>query len=167
MAEFAKYIEQVKHGNADDSLTLLDCCREFVKNLERKQSEIIVLDSILPCWDWLLTAKCHPDIVAHFSQKLCALMQNLNPVLIYVEGSSEIALSRAIADRGEAWALNLAKARTGQHHIGSLLEYFTSLRADANRMVELWGHDIVYVNTTEYSVHVASKMVLDKMRLID
>jgi hypothetical protein len=163
--EFSEYVRQVENGNGDDSATLLDCCRAFVADLERRQPEISVLDSILPCWDWLFTAKCTYDVVESFSQNLSDLMRELEPILVYVEGDIQTALSRAIADRGETWALNLAKARTGKRQIADLMVYLTELRSAADAMVESWYYDTIRVNTIENSVEEAVNEALDTIRL--
>lgn len=163
--EFSGYVRQVENGNADDSVTLLDCCRAFVADLERRQPEVSVLDSILPCWDWLFTAKCTSDVVGSFSQNLSALMRDLSPVLIYLEGDIQAGLSRAIADRGEAWALNLAEERTGNRQIGDLTGYLSELRNAADAMMESWCYDTIRVNTIESSEEVGVSDALDAIRL--
>jgi hypothetical protein len=106
-----------------------------------------------------------PCVVQSFSQYLSDLIRELGPILIYVEGDIQTALSRAIADRGEAWALDLAEERTGKRQIADLMVYLTELRMAADAMVESWCYDAVRVNTVENSVEVAVSDALDTIRL--
>lgn len=45
------YVQQVEAGKGHDTRTLLASCKQFVCNLATLDADIIVLDSILPCWD--------------------------------------------------------------------------------------------------------------------
>lgn len=95
------------------------------------------------------------------------LLYNLRPVLVFVEGDLEAGLSRAIADRGEVWALNLATERAGNSQIEGLIEYFMNLREAANAMLELWFYDVIRVNTIECSIQAATNKILDKVHSSD
>lgn len=92
-------------------------------------------------------------------------MRELGPILIYVEGDIQTALCRAIADRGEAWALTQAEERTGKRQIADLMVYLPELRKAASAMVESWCYDAIRVNTVENSVAVAVSDALGTIRL--
>lgn len=144
---FRGYVRGAAAGRADDAATLIEACRRFVSELGDQCSEITVLDSVLPCWDWLYSAGCSDAEVSAFSRALAGMLATLHPVLVFVEGDLEVALSRAIEDRGMDWALDLAQLRTGRRDLDALGSYFRRLRAGSERMLAFWPHRVVRVDT--------------------
>lgn len=59
----------------------------------------------------------------------------------------DVALSRAVEDRGMDWALGLAATRAGRRDLDALLSYFRRLREGSERMLALWPHRVVRVDT--------------------
>lgn len=121
--------------------------RRFAAEIRSEASEVAVVDSMLPCWDWLYSAGCSDEEVRAFSLALADVLSPLNPVIVFVEGDLDSALSRAISDRGLGWALDLAELRTGRRDLGALRLYFRLLRAGAKRMLVVWPHRVVRVDT--------------------
>jgi DNA polymerase III delta prime subunit len=146
--EFQDYVRQVEQGNGDDSDTLANCCAAYIRYLETRLPEIAVMDSFFPCWDWLLSADCSTKKVLRFTDFLSLQLKKLNPILIIVEGDNELALSRAIATRGKAWALDLAEKRTGVRQVSALVNYQLRLREAMETCLGSWPHKVIRINTT-------------------
>ena len=146
--EFSAYVAQVQQGGADDSAALLECCVAYVRRLEEQLPVIAVMDSILPCWDWLASADCPPGEVHGFSSRLCSELRPLNPILVLVDGDLDEGLSRAIAARGEAWALGQAEQRTGARDPSAFRAYLQRLRDETEALLASWPYGLVRVATT-------------------
>lgn len=144
---FRGYVQSAEAGRADDTAALIEACRRFVAEIDVCGSEIIVLDSVIPCWDWLYSAGCTDTEVSAFSRVLAGVVSPLRPMLVFVEGDLHVALSRAIEDRGMDWALDLAERRVGRRDLDALGSYFRRLRAGSERMLELWPHRVFRVDT--------------------
>ena len=143
---FQAYVQQVQAGNSCNTTTLLECCTKFIADLIRSDADIIVLDSLLPCWDWLYSAGADDAVVLVFTDAMNELLSEVRPALVLVEGNLERALDRAIEDRGISWALDLAEHRTGRRDRESLSEYFRALRLGTNRSIPYWGHEIIRID---------------------
>jgi hypothetical protein len=62
-------------------------------------------------------------------------MAKLNPIQIFLTGDTEIFLKRAIKDRGENWARNLAQERCTSDDIQDLIAYFDEMREIASELL--------------------------------
>ena len=162
LTAFHTYVQQVQQGNAQDAGTLLDSCKVFIGDLEQRLPEVAVVDSLLPCWDWISTAGCSDETVTSFTNTLCEFLRPLNPLLVFLVGDLNIGLDRALEDRGSEWALNLAEKRTGKRDIEALREYLHAIRGTAERMLIHWHYDLVQVDSTKLD----TKSSVDKAMLV-
>ncbi len=160
---FEPYVQRVQQGYADDAVTLALCCKRYVQQLEECLPETAVLDSILPCWDWLLSADCALDAVVRFSDELQKQLAKLNPLLVIVEGDYDRALARAIAERGETWVLDQAEARTGERCIGAFRDYQKQLRVAMEPLWASWRYEYVCVNTTDQGIEKSLQTLLNAL----
>lgn len=162
---FAAYVCQVENGRSADTETLFCCCRDYVQELILRLPQIAVLDSILPCWDWLLSADVSSKEIARFSADLGAALRPLTPLLIIVDGDIDRALDRAIANRGREWALNHAEQRTGIRDVTAYRDYLAGLRAVMTGNIDDWWiYDLIRVNTTNQSLQQAVAQVALALR---
>ncbi len=161
MPVFQDYVAKVESGAGDDTDSLLACCTAFLSGLTNNQSQIVVMDSTLPCWDWLFSAGCSEQVVGAFTRKLCSQLAVLNPFLVIVEGDLETALARAIGDRSEEWGLNLAEARMGNRNLDLLLEYFCMLRKGMEAVLPVWEYKMMRVDTVDQAIEKSVKNILD------
>lgn len=113
---FAPYVEEVKKNNPGNVEVLLLSCERFI-NACNQSDQVYVVDSVLPCTDWLVTAQCTRQQVRRFNTQLNRLMTRLNPIQIFLTGDTETFLKRAIKDRGEDWARRLAQERCNSDDI--------------------------------------------------
>ena len=123
---FAPYVEEVKQNNPGAVKALLSSCERFIDACNQSD-QVYVVDSILPCTDWLVTAGCTRQQIERFNIELNRLMAKLNPIQIFLTGDTEIFLKRAIKDRGEDWARNLAQERCNSDDIQDLITYFNKM----------------------------------------
>ena len=156
---FQTYVQRVQAGDSCDTTTLLECCTKFITDLTRGDADIIVLDSLLPCWDWLYSAGADDAAVFAFTDAINALLGALRPVLVLVEGDLDRALDRAIEDRGINWALDLAEHRIGRRDRESLSEYFRALRLGTNRAVSSWNYEVIRINTVDCDLESSVRLI--------
>lgn len=164
MTAFQKYVQQVQQGHAQNTETLLDSCQAFIDDLEQKLPEVGVVDSILPCWDWISTAGCSDATITSFTGTLCEFLRPLNPLLVFLVGDLDIGLGRALEDRGSEWALNLAVQRTGKRGIDALRGWLYAIRETAEQMLIHWRYDIVRVDSTTLDSKSSVDQVMSAFR---
>ncbi len=165
MKTMDKYVSRVHDGDGDDTETLLACCGALAAELlaDGANTKTVIMDSLLPGWDWLSAADCDRQPMHRFTIDLCSVLKDLNPLLVIVEGDIHLALSRACKDRGDEWGYRLADARTGERSMESLLKFFEKLRTAMEEMLPFWKFTLVRVNTTSQSLDECLKMVLEEL----
>ena len=164
MKTMDKYVSRVHDGDGDDTETLLACCGALAAELlAGDANKTVIMDSLLPGWDWLSAADCDRQLMQRFTIDLCSILKDLNPLLVIVEGDIHLALSRACRDRGDEWGYRLAEARTGERSLESLLKFFEKMRAAMEEMLPFWKFPSVRVNTTNQPLDECLKMVLEKL----
>ena len=75
---FAPYVEEVTKNNPGDVKVLLSSCKRFI-DVCTQSDQVYVVDSILPCTDWLVTVGCTRGQIRQFNR----LMTKLNPIQIF------------------------------------------------------------------------------------
>lgn len=163
MKEMQPYVGQVKAGRGDDAQTLINCCKKLSLTLAQNESEFIILDSLLPCWDWLAAAECPQDEIDQFTTNLCEAIKSFSPLLVLIEGDLTQALARAVSDRGEEWGLTLAEKRMGERSLEALVQFFVILRDVSNRTLPFWGFDLLRVNTIDNSIDATVNLIIEKV----
>ena len=116
---------------------MLECADAFLEDCGHFEG-VTVSDSILPCWDWLASARSPRERIEAFTADLVERVKSLGTGLVVVEGNLALALERAISDRGREWATELARHRTGSDDLDELLAYFAKLRAATHAMLPAW-----------------------------
>ena len=161
---FASYVEEVKQNNPGDVKVLLSSCEHFIDTCAQSD-QVYVVDSILPCTDWLVTAGCTRHRVRQFNTQLNRLMMKLNPVQIFLTGDVEIFLKRAIKDRGDDWAKRLAQERCNSDDIRDLITYFNKMKEVASELLAEWQFKKIVVDTTRYDLPTCAKEILRHLGL--
>ncbi len=156
---FTAYVDAVAGGNADDIDTLFSCCERFIEECDRSQ-ELHVVDSILPCLDWLAAAGCTITQIRPFYSRLNRLLEKLHPLQVFLTGDTEAFLQRAIHDRGEEWALALCRERRDSDDMRSLLPYFNQMREMATQLLDDWPFGRVIVDTETNDVATCVQEIL-------
>ena len=161
---FAPYVEEVKGDNPGDVKVLLSACEHFIDGCNQS-NQVYVVDSILPCVDWLVTAGCTREQVRQFNTQLNRLMMGLNPIQIFLTGDTEIFLKRAIKNRGENWARRLAQERCNSDDIQDLITYFNEMKEIAFELMTKWPFKQIVLDTTEHDLPTCAKEILRHLGL--
>ena len=161
---FVPYVEAVKQKNPGDVEVLLSSCECFIEAYIQSD-QVYVVDSILPCTDWLVTAGCTREQVRRFNTHLNRLMKDLNPIQIFLTGDTEIFLKRAIADRGENWAKRLAQERCNSDDIQDLITYFNEMKEVAFELLAEWPFKKTVLDTTQNDLPTCAGEILKHLGL--
>ena len=161
---FAPYVEEVKQNNPGAVKTLLSSCERFIDACNQSD-QVYVVDSILPCTDWLVTAGCTRQQIKRFNIERSQLMAKLNPIQIFLTGDTEIFLKRAIKDRGENWARSLAQERCNSDDIRDLITYFNKMAEVASELLAEWPFKKIVLDTTKYDLPTCTKEILQHLDL--
>ena len=162
--EFAPYVAEVKQSNPGDVKVLLSSCKRFIDACTQSD-KVYVVDSILPCTDWLVTAGCTGQQIRHFYTELSRLMTKLNPIQIFLTGDTNTFLKRAITDRGENWAVRLAQERCNSDDIQDLITYFNEMKEVAFELLAEWQFQKIVIDTTNYDLSTCAKEILRHLGL--
>ena len=156
---FAPYVEEVKQNNPGNTKALLSSCTRFIAACDQSD-QVYVVDSILPCTDWLVTAGCTRQQVRQFNAQLNPLTTELNPIQIFLTGDTEIFLERAIKDRGEGWAKRLAHERCSSDDIRDLITYFNEMKEVAIELLAEWPFKQIVLDTTKHDLPICAEEIL-------
>ena len=156
---FAPYVEEVKQNNPGDVKVLLSSCKRFIDACIQSD-QVYIVDSILPCTDWLVTAGCTRGQIRRFNTQLNRLMTKLNPIQIFLRGDTEIFLKRAIKDRGENWARSLVQERCSSDDIRDLITYFNEMKEGAVELLAEWPFKKIVLDTTKYNLPTCAAEIL-------
>ena len=159
LGAFAPYVEAVKQNNPGDVKVLLSSCEHFIDTCAQSD-QVYVVDSILPCTDWLVTAGCTRGQIRQFNTQLNRLMTELNPIQIFLTGDTEIFLKRAITDRGENWATRLAQERCNSDNIRDLITYFNEMGEVASELLAEWPFEKIVLDTTKHDLPTCAEEIL-------
>ena len=161
---FAPYVAEVQQSNPGAVKMLLSSCEHFIDACDQSD-RVYVVDSILPCTDWLVTAGCTGQQIRHFHTELNRLMTKLNPIQIFLTGDTEILLKRAITDRGENWAKHLAQERCNSNDIQDLIAYFNEMKEVAFELLAEWPFQKVVLDTTKHDLPICAEEILRHLGL--
>jgi len=156
---FSPYVEAVKQDNPGDIKVLLSSCECFIDTCAQSD-QVYVVDSILPCTDWLVTAGCTKQQIRQFNTQLNRRMTKLNPIQIFLTGDTKIFLKRAIKDRGEDWATRLVQERCNSDNMRDLITYFNEMAGVACELLAEWQFKKIVLDTTEHDLPTCAKKIL-------
>ena len=156
---FVPYVEEVKRNNPGDVQVLLSSCEGFIDACTQSD-QVYIVDSILPCADWLVTAGCTRQHIKHFNTQLNRRMAKLNPIQIFLTGDTEIFLKRAIEARGENWAVCLAQERCNSDDLRDLIAYFNEMKEVAFELLDEWPFQKIVLDTTKRDLPACAKKIL-------
>ena len=161
---FAPYVAEVKQNNPGNVKVLLSSCERFI-DVCNQSDQVYVVDSILPCTDWLVTAQCTRQQVRRFNTQLNRLMAKLNPIQIFLTGDTETFLERAIKDRGENWARRLTQERCNSDDIRDLITYFNEMGEVASELLTEWQFKQIVLDTTKHNLPTCAEEILRHLGL--
>ena len=156
---FVPYVEEVKQNNPGDVQVLLSSCKRFIDACTQSD-QVYVVDSILPCTDWLVTAGCTKQQIKHFNTQLNRLLPKLDPIQIFLTGDAETFLTRAITNRGENWARHLAQERCNSDNLRDLIAYFNEMKEVAFELLNEWPFQKIVLDTTTRDLPTCAAEIL-------
>ncbi|MCY3788207.1 MAG: hypothetical protein OXH63_05410 [Gemmatimonadetes bacterium] len=156
---FAPYVEEVKKNNPGNVEVLLLSCERFI-DVCNQSDQVHVVDSVLPCIDWLVTAQCTRQQIRRFNNQLNRLMTKLNPIQIFLTGDTEIFLKRAVKDRGEKWARSLTQERCNSDDIRDLIAYFNEMGEAAFELLAEWPFKQIVLDTAKNDLLTCAEEIL-------
>ena len=159
---FAPYVEEVKKNNPGNVEVLLLSCERFI-DVCNQSDQVYVVDSVLPCIDWLVTAQCTRQQIRRFNNQLNRLMTKLNPIQIFLTGDTEIFLKRAVKDRGENWARRLAQERCNSDDIRELITYFNEMGEAAFELLAEWPFKQIVLDTAKNDLPTCAEEILRRL----
>ena len=162
--DFAPYVEEVKQNNPGNVKVLLSSCERFIDTCVQSD-QVYIVDSILPCTDWLVTAQCTKEQVRRFNTQLNRHMTKLNPIQIFLTGDTETFLERAIKDRGENWARRLTQERCNSDDIRDLITYFNEMGEVASELLTEWQFKQIVLDTTKHNLPTCAEEILRHLGL--
>ena len=162
--DFAPYVEEVKQNNPGNVKVLLSSCERFIDACDQSD-QVYVVDSILPCTDWFVTAQCTKEQVRRFNTQLNQLMAKLNPIQIFLTDDTETFLERAIKDRGENWARRLTQERCNSDDIRDLITYFNEMGEVASELLAEWPFKQIVLDTTKHNLPTCAEEILRHLGL--
>jgi len=161
---FAPYVEEVKRNNPGNIRVLLASCEHFIDACNQSD-QVYIVDSILPCTDWLVTAGCTRQQIKHFNTQLNRRMTQLNPIQIFLTGDTETFLKRAITDRGENWAVRLAQERCNSDDLRHLIAYFNEMKEVALELLAEWPFKKIVLDTTKHDLPTCTEKIFRHLDL--
>ena len=162
--DFASYVEEVKQNNPGNAKVLLSSCERFIDACDQSD-QVYIVDSILPCTDWLVTAGCTRQEIRQFSTQLNRLTTQLNPIQIFLTGDTETFLKRAIKDRGENWARRLTRERCNSDDIRDLITYFNEMGEVASELLTEWSFKQIVLDTTKHNLPTCAEEIFRHLDL--
>lgn len=160
---FADYVACVRNGSGDNTTTLLENAANLIADLATYPEEVVIVDSIFPCWDWLSFANVSPNEIIPFTNRLCSYLKPFQPTLIVVDGDLSAALRRAIEDRGVEDLRELAQGRLGVRDETGLVNYFLAMRETMELLLPHWPYQLIRINTVECSIEACIEVIKKEM----
>ena len=160
---FAPYVEEVKKNNPGNVEVLLLSCERFIDACNQSD-QVYVVDSVLPCIDWLVTAQCTRQQVRRFNNQLNRLLTKLNPIQIFLTGDTEIFLKRAIKDRGEELGeASRTQERCNSDDIRDLIAYFNEMGEAAFELLAEWPFKQIVLDTAKNDLLTCAEEILRRL----
>lgn len=161
---FAPYVTAVDEQRGDDVETLSAACETFLRECERAD-EVRIVDSILPCSDWLTAAGCSRDELQRFNHMLNERLAEFDPLLVFLTGDIDVSFERAVVRRGRQWAENMAQERDKEAGVEGLVRASAKRRATAVELLAEWPYEKLEIDTTAGDWSAYEQVILDHLAL--
>ena len=170
LAEFQTFVQKVKANDAAMIHALLGSAEMFITG--REGEEVTVTDSVFPCFNWLLATGLYSGSeLTTFSQKLLKILQPLRPIVFFLSVPPELALERAVKQRGHAWleqltltvdayGCNANKSISSQRDVAT---FFKRLASTSLQLLKEW--ETVILDAETRSLDELKQQVLNHLRL--
>ncbi|MDQ1013663.1 hypothetical protein [Streptomyces afghaniensis] len=101
--QFAAVAEEFKATGAVDLGTLIATTAEFVDSVLATGDDVVIADALVPFVPTLLAMGHSEETIDAFVTDLTEVLAPVCPVMVFLDGNAEAALSRAARREGERW----------------------------------------------------------------
>ncbi|WP_328835301.1 hypothetical protein [Streptomyces europaeiscabiei] len=115
--QFTAVAQSFKTTGAVDLATLIAATAEFVASVLASGDDVVIADALVPYVPTLLAMGHEEETIGAFMADLTEVLAPVSPVMVFLDGNAEAALSRAARREGEQWL---------DWYIGKLAKYAAS-----------------------------------------
>ena len=134
---------------------------------------VVIADSILPYYDWLLAAGYDEATLQTFNQQLQDLIRPLDPLIVYLQADIATVLQRAIDQRGEQWLrdlilfMNTWNANKGSRisDQADVIAYLQRTDRQKIALLSAWAGDVLWLDSAQQSLDVCTTTLLNYLEL--
>ncbi|MFE2212978.1 hypothetical protein ACFW93_13580 [Streptomyces canus] len=101
--QFAPVAEEFKATGAVDLGTLIATTAEFVDSVLATGDDVVIADALMPFVPTLLAMGHGEETIDAFMTDLTVVLAPICPVMVFLDGNAEAALSRAARREGAQW----------------------------------------------------------------
>ncbi|MGW4935162.1 hypothetical protein ACWEQH_19395 [Streptomyces sp. NPDC004166] len=101
--QFAAVAEEFKATGRIALGTLIEAAAKFVDAVVASGDDVVIADALMPFVPTLLAMGHGEKTIDAFMTDLTAVLAQVRPVMVFLDGNAESALSRAAAREGERW----------------------------------------------------------------
>lgn len=101
--QFSAVAESFERTGAVDLATLIAATAEFVDSVLVDGDDVVVADALVPYIPTVLAMGHEEETIGAFMTELTAVLAPVSPVMVFLDGNAEAALSRAVRREGARW----------------------------------------------------------------
>ncbi|WP_327659863.1 MULTISPECIES: hypothetical protein [unclassified Streptomyces] len=101
--QFATVAEEFKAAGTVELGTLIAATRQFVDSALASNDDVVVADALVPFVPTLLAMRHDEETIDAFMIALTEVLAPVRPLMVYLDGNAEAALSRAAQREGAQW----------------------------------------------------------------
>ncbi|MET9088668.1 hypothetical protein ABZX77_43470 [Streptomyces sp. NPDC004237] len=116
-AQFSAVADDFKATGTVALETLIAATAEFADAVVASGDQVVITDALMPFVPTVLAMGHGEETIDAFMTDLTEALARLRPVMVFLDGNAESALSRAVAREGEQWL---------DWYIGKLADYHVS-----------------------------------------
>lgn len=165
---FAPFLGALEHASPAAITTLLTCWRDLLQRVSTDDA-VYCLDGAFfhSTLKLLLAYDYDPATIAHYLQNLYDLLTPFCPPLLHLTGDVAAIVRMTIAERGTAWATNVAadiaqypcQQRQGQAGIEGMVDFFVTSQAQLEQVAATYPFAYHRLDTTARAWAQYQKMV--------
>lgn len=151
------------HMRGEGSLDMPGACLAATANLVEAYANgdtVVVADSILPYYDWLLAAGYDNGTLKPFNQQLQEQVRPLRPLIVYLQADIGTVLQRAVDQRGEQWLrdlimfMNTWNANKSQpiRDQADVIAYLERNDQQKRQLLAEWTGAILWLDSAQHSI---------------
>lgn len=162
--EFAEIGTAFRDRTYPSSEMMLEGYRRILAGLESDHEAIIFDWSCLGMISDLPWAEGRQDVLEAHASEVARLTASMGPALIYLEAEPEVAVQRAVAQRGDRWARRYARL-AAEGRVAPTRDFLTviadGIRSDATRHMENQAYRSAGWSVVEIDARMEADAVLD------